>query len=134
MKCLINGTIFLSERNLAFHGTNENFSSQWNSYFLGLIELTAKYDFVLKISKMNNHYVSNSQNEIISLIMKRNFVKQSFWFTMWKYYSIILDCTLDSFWKMSVILRNVHCKHGEVVMICESFFNFLTVDNMTRKG
>ena len=48
MKRLIDVIIFLSEKNLAFRGTDEHFGSQSNGNFLGTIELISKYDDVLK--------------------------------------------------------------------------------------
>ena len=47
LKRLIDIVIFLSERNLAFRGSNEILGSPQNGNFLGLFELLAKRDFVL---------------------------------------------------------------------------------------
>ncbi|XP_047132475.1 uncharacterized protein LOC124811201 [Hydra vulgaris] len=69
---------FLSERNLAFRGSEEVLGSPHNGNFLGLFELLAKRDPVLnelqkRIEKKQTHdqYLSNKiQNELIQLIAK----------------------------------------------------------------
>ena len=70
---LIDIVIFLSERNLAFRGSNEILRSRQNKNFLGLFELLAKRDSVLSELKnrvirhaTKQHYLSSTiQNELI---------------------------------------------------------------------
>ena len=64
---LIDIVIFLSERNLAFRGSNEILRSPQNENFLGLFELLAKRDSVLSELKdrvirytTKQHYLSST--------------------------------------------------------------------------
>jgi len=141
---LIDIVIFLAERNVAFRGSNEVFGSVHNGNFLGLFELMAKRDYVLRElkSRIENKktsitYLSKDiQNELIALVAKKvedvnmNFVKSS------KYYSIILDCTPDLSHKeqMTLILRFVHCTPCDGIEIKETFFGYLQVLDTTGKG
>ena len=145
MKRLIDVIIFLSEKNLAFRGTDEHFGSQSNGNFLGIIELISKYDDVLKklVEKVSRkkvsqaHYLSpSSQNEIINAISNKIVQKNMSCLRDARYYSLVLDCTPDVSHKeqMSLILRYVECIEGEGLKIEESFFGFINVDDTTGKG
>ena len=111
--------------------------------FLSLIEIIAKFDPVLQEhvqhiqnSEIHNHYLGhNIQNELIqmlehevkSMILKK--IKEA------KYFSIILDCTLDLSHQeqMSLILRCVDISTGPII-IEEYFVGFLKVDDTFEKG
>ena len=73
---LIDIALFLSERNLAFRGSEEVLGSPHNGNFLGIFELLARRDPILKelqdrIKNKNtkDHYLSPTiQNELIELL------------------------------------------------------------------
>lgn len=80
LKRLLNVTLFLSERGLAFRGTNKKIGDPSNGNFLGILELLANYDAILnehlnkvrsfqeKSERMQVHYLSHDiQNEFICL-------------------------------------------------------------------
>ncbi|XP_047135316.1 zinc finger MYM-type protein 1-like [Hydra vulgaris] len=137
-------TLFLSSRNLAFRGSDTAIGSKSNGNFLGVFELLAKYDAVFKElllriqdKKTNAHYLSNdTQNELIRCLAQEiesenlSMVKKA------KYYSVILDCTPDVSHKeqMSIILRSVTCTSRVGINISENFFGYLTVNDTTGKG
>nr|XP_047127790.1 zinc finger MYM-type protein 1-like [Hydra vulgaris] len=137
-------TLFLSARNLAFRGSDTAIGSKSNGNFLGVFELLAKYDAVLKElllriqdKKTNAHYLSNdTQNELIRCLPQEiesenlSMVKKA------KYYSVILDCTPDVSRKeqMSIILRSVTCTSRVGINISENFFIYLTVNDTIGKG
>ena len=84
---LIDIVIFLSERNLAFRGSNEILGSPQNGNVLGLFELLAKRDSVLSELKnrvirhtTKQHYLSSTiQNELIHVVareVEKNLLKQ----------------------------------------------------------
>ena len=141
---LIDIVILLSERNLAFRGSNETLGSSSNGNFLGVFELCAKRDPILRELKERiinketaDHYLSNdTQNEIINMVAKHienlnlSHVKLS------KYYSIILDCTPDISHKeqMTLIIRYVNCMPGSGAEIKESFFGYINVVDTTGEG
>lgn len=100
--------LFLSERGLAFFGSNEHIGNAHNGNFLGIIELLSEYDPISKEhvgkvkesqqskKKMQVHYLSSTiQNEFIELIGSTvqntilNEIKAA------KYYSIMVDSTPD---------------------------------------
>ena len=58
---LIDVVIFLSERNLAFRGSNEILRSRQNGNFLGLFELLAKRDSVL--SELKNRAIRHTTKQ-----------------------------------------------------------------------
>ena len=74
---LIDIALFLSERNLAFRGSEEVLGSPDNGNFLGIFELLARRDPILKelqdrIKNKNtkDHYLSPTiQNELVAAIM-----------------------------------------------------------------
>ena len=47
LRRLIDITIFLAERNLAFRGSTETLGQQRSGNFVGMVELLAKYDPIL---------------------------------------------------------------------------------------
>ena len=129
---LIDIVIFLSERNLAFRGSNEILRSPQNGNFLGLFELLAKRDSIL--SKLKNrvirhttkqHYLSSTiQNELIHVVareVEENFLKQ---LKKAKYFSMILDCTPDVSHEeqLTVILRFVQCDEEQGAIVKKKRF------------
>ena len=64
LRRVISVIIFISERGLAFRSDNENFGSEQNGNYLGILELLAEYD------TFKNTQNLNTQNTIISKIME----------------------------------------------------------------
>ena len=109
LKHILHVVLFLGERGLAFRGSIECIGDSRNGNFLGLLELLAKFDSLLmshltkvKISqetgvRMEAHYLSpESQNEFIDACGKLVQQKIIAEVLSAKYYSIIVDATLDS--------------------------------------
>ncbi|XP_065668021.1 uncharacterized protein LOC136088264 [Hydra vulgaris] len=117
-------TLFLSARNLAFRGSDTAIGSKSNGNFLGVFELLAKYDTVLnelmqriQDKETKEHYLSNdTRNELIRILAREIESKNLSKIKKAKYYSIILDCTPDVSRKeqMSIILRSVTCTPGDL--------------------
>lgn len=141
---LIDIVIFLSERNMAFRGSEEILGSQHNGNFLGLFELMAKRDYVLQElytrvihKKTAEHYLSKDvQNELIQLVAQKIEHENMKLLKSAKYFAVILDCTPDISHEeqMTVILRFVHCKPTEGIEVKETFFGYLNVLDTTGKG
>ena len=106
---LLHAVFFLAERGLPFRGDSEVIGDKSNGLFLGLLEVIARYDPVLKahLAKVRQsqlsekreqvHYLSpQSQNEFIfecSEILKGKILNE---INESKYYSIIIDSTPDT--------------------------------------
>ena len=140
---LIDIALFLSERNLAFRGSEEVLGSPHNGNFLGIFELLARRDPILKelqdrIKNKNtkDHYLSPTiQNELIELLATEVEKENLQQLKLAKYFSIILDCTPDMSHheQMSVILRYVLCNE-EAAVVKETFFGYLRISDSTGKG
>ena len=140
---LIDIALFLSERNLAFRGSEEALGSPHNGNFLGIFELLARRDPILKelqdrIKNKNtkDHYLSPTiQNELIELLATEVEKENLQQLKLAKYFSIILDCTPDMSHheQMSVILRYVLCNE-EAAVVEETFFGYLRISDSTGKG
>ena len=140
---LIDIALFLSERNLAFRGSEEVLGSPHNGNFLGIFELLARRDPILKelqdrIKNINtkDHYLSPTiQNELIELLATEVEKENLQQLKLAKYFSIILDCTPDMSHheQMSVILRYVLCNE-EAAVVKETFFGYLRISDSTGKG
>lgn len=63
MKCIVKAVLFLSERNLAFRGSNEKLFEPNNGNFLGVIELLS--DFVPEL-KMNLKSITETEKRVTS--------------------------------------------------------------------
>uniref|UniRef100_A0A8C3HKU9 TTF-type domain-containing protein n=1 Tax=Chrysemys picta bellii TaxID=8478 RepID=A0A8C3HKU9_CHRPI len=144
VKRMVDVIIFLSERNLAFRGSNEKLGDPSNGNFLGLFELLAKYDTVLsellqriKKAETSVQYLSPQiQNELIQLVASNIQEANIAQLKKAKYYSVILDCTPDVSHEeqMSVVLRFVECNGEGGVNIREAFVGFLNVHDTTGVG
>ena len=140
---LIDIALFLSERNLAFRGSEEVLGSPYNGNFLGIFELLARRDPILKelqdrIKNKNtkDHYLSPTiQNELIELLATEVEKENLQQLKLAKYFSIILDCTpnMSHHEQMSVILRYVLCNE-EAAVVKETFFGYLRISDNTGKG
>ncbi|GJV22738.1 zinc finger MYM-type protein 1-like protein [Tanacetum coccineum] len=134
---------FLANHNLAFRGTTEKLHVDSNGNFLGLIEMLEEFDPFIKehvrritSDEIHVHYLGHSiQNELLQLLARGiksqiiQKIKQA------KYFSVILDCTLDTSHQeqMSLILHYVNVG-STCVIVEESFLGFLSVDDMTGQG
>ena len=109
LKRILDVTLFLGERGLAFRGTSHKIGESDNGNFLGLLELLSRYDPILrehldKVAKSQKsgkrlqvHYLSpQSQNEFISACALR--VKDTILSERQKakYFSVMVDATPDS--------------------------------------
>ena len=103
-KRLVNTTKYISERGLAFRGSNQTFGSAKNANFLGVLELMANYDDFLaeQIAKHGNrgsghtNYLSSTVcDELISIMGKQLLNEITARLKTSKYYSISLDSTPD---------------------------------------
>ena len=134
---------FLAEHNIAFRGSNSKVYQDSNGNFLGLVQMLAEFDPIIKEhvdritnDKIRDHYLGPSiQNELINLlavairseIIRK--VKEA------KYFSVLLDCTPDASHQeqMSLIIRYVDASSGSFC-IEESFLGFLDVNDTTGQG
>lgn len=142
---LLSVVMFLGERGLALRGTSEKIGDPNNGNFLGLIELLAEYDPLLRehIAKVKKaqeegkrvqaHYLSkDSQNEFIQVCGKRVRQKVLEERKKSKYYAIIADSTPDASHteQTTLILRYLLDCESEF-KICERFLNFVDCNKKT---
>ena len=134
---------YIAKHNLAFRGTHEKLYENSNGNFLGLIEMLAEFDSVIKehvyritSGSIHHHYLGhNIQNELILLISSKIKLKIITRIKEAKYFSVILDCTPDASHQeqMTLILRCVHFS-SNFYKVEEYFVEFLKVDNTTGLG
>ena len=141
------GKLDLAEHNLVFLGNNDILYTPNSGNFLGQIELLAKFDPVMEDhniryqqARNKQHYLSHDiQNEFVKIISSIGKNKLMDKIKSSKYYSVILDCTLDCtpdishIGQLSLIIRTVQIKNGNVE-ICDNFCTFLEVDNTNGLG
>ena len=147
LRRLLDVTLFLAERGLAFRGSSCLVGDPSNGNFLGLLELLGRYDPLLaehlaKVKdsqkekrRMQVHYLSSqSQNEFIECCASKvtdvilNERAES------KYYSIIVDATPDSSHveQTVFILRYVHLDSDtNAYNVQERFLKFVDCNNKT---
>ena len=138
LKCILDATLFLAERNLPFCGSSSKIGDADNGLFLGL-ELLSQHNKMLQLhlqevkthqeqqSRMQAHYLSwSSQNEFIAecgklvldAVIKE--VHSAF------YYGIIVDGTPDVSHteQITFILRYAHRSQDNVWEIKERFLKY----------
>ncbi|XP_023809021.1 zinc finger MYM-type protein 1-like [Oryzias latipes] len=130
----------LAVRNLALRGHTETLFTSSNGNFLKEVELMARFDPIMKDhlnrvlrgTASHNSYIGHHvQNELIDLLSSKilsaivDDIKKA------KYFSIILDCTLDISHteQLSVIIRVVSLM--EKPQIREHFMGFLEAEEST---
>ena len=129
---------FLAEHNIAFCGSNSRLYQDSNGNFLGLVQMLAEFDPVIKdhVDRITNdqirdHYLGPSiHNELINLLaaaIRHEIIKK---IKEAKYFSVILDCTPDISHQeqMSLIIRYVDTSSD---CIEESFLGFLDINDTT---
>ncbi|XP_039355879.1 52 kDa repressor of the inhibitor of the protein kinase-like [Mauremys reevesii] len=132
----------LAERNLSFHGSDEQLGTSYNGNFLGVIELLGKFDPVMQEhlrritnKEIHDHYLGNNiQNELVSIVgnaVKREIIARV---KAAKYFAIILDCTSDSHQEqMSLTIRYVADGASPNIPagVYEHFIKFIVVESST---
>ena len=146
LKRLLAITQFLAQHQMAFRGRNETLYKKDNGNYLGLVELIAQFDPVMKEhicrvlanekQRCLSYLGKNIQNELLTLMGDK--VREEILSRIKgaKYYALILDCTPDLSRKeqFSVVLRYVYETKEKKVEICESFLDFFEITDTSGKG
>ncbi|WZZ83715.1 zinc finger MYM-type protein 1 isoform X1 [Brassica napus] len=133
----------LAKQNMAFRGRSDKIRVAGNGNFLGMIEVFADFDEVMKehirrieTHETRYHYLSYKiQNELIEMLgseIKKMILKK---IRCAKYYSVILDCTPDisNTEQMSLVIRCVDISETSP-KIEEFFLTFLVTKDKTGEG
>lgn len=146
---LLDVTLFLASRNLAFRGDNDELGDIHNGNFLGLLELISHYDSIMrehlekvkeyrqKGERLPSHYLSwRSQNEFIELCGQhvQNTILEERLQSI--YFSIICDATPDisNVEQNTLLLRYVsNDVNGKGWIINERFIEFIDFAKKTGK-
>jgi len=94
---------YLAKQNLAFRGSADQIYQPHNGNFLGLVELIAKFDPIMRehlrriqSDEIHDHYLGKTiQNELISIMASKVQEVITTCTKQVKYYIIILYCTPD---------------------------------------
>jgi hypothetical protein len=134
---------YLAENNGAFRGKTEKLYQPNNDNFLGLTEMLAKFDPTIQehVRRIKDgetcdpylgHQIQNELIELMAIELKKIIIDK---LKLAKYFSILLDCTLDVSHKeqMSLIVHFVDVSHCEVKVV-EHFIEFLIVEDTAAKG
>ena len=139
LKCILDVTLFLAERNLPFRGCSSKIGDPDNGLFLGTLELLSQHNKVLQMhlqevkthqdqqSRMQAHYLSwSSQNEFITECGKLVLDAVIKEVTSAFYYGIIVDGTPDVSHteQITFVLRYAHLAQGNVWEIKERFLKY----------
>ena len=146
---ILDVTLFLGERGLAFRGNSQIVGDHRNGNFLGILELIGRYDPVIgnhleKVKKsqtaherLQAHYLSaDSQNEFITCCAQKVLDVILHEVESAKYYSIIVDATPDSahIEQTVFILRYVHLNADlDTFEVHERFLAFVDCNKKTGK-
>lgn len=146
---ILDTTLFLTSRGLAFQGENTQIGDVHNGNFLGVLELLGKYDEVIrehlakiKENQLNKksmigqaHYLSwYSQNEFISLCGKKLLKTILHQREESVFYGIIVDATPDiSHQEQNVLILRYVFQNEEknTFEVCERFIEFMNFNGKT---
>ena len=146
---ILNVTLSLGERGLAFRGKSQLVGDPKNGNFLGVLELIGRYDPVIgnyqaKVKesqttheRLQVHYLSaNSQNEVIQCCAQKVLDAILHEVESAKYYSIIVDATSDSAHveQTVFILRYIYLNADlDIFELHEKFLAFVDCNKKTGK-